>query len=264
MTQLDAERRVALITGAAGGLGGALALSLADKGFDLVLNDLTESDALRALCARMQARGVQARPLAQDIAKVEQLDAFVERAHAVFGRLDCLVNNAGVSVLSRGDVLDVTPESFDRCMSVNLRALFFLTQRVARRMLQGAMPAPGERRRSIISITTVAVDHAIATVLAEYSTSKAGLSHAIKHFAARLVNHGIDCYEVRPGMMSTSMTKASQTKYDALIESGFVPARRWGELSDVGNAVAALADGALSYAVGQIISFDGGMPLKTF
>ena len=126
------------------------------------------------------------------------------------------------------------------------------------------MPAPGERRRSIISITTVAVDHVIATVLAEYSTSKAGLSHAIKHFAARLVNHGIDCYEVRPGMMSTSMTKSSQTKYNALIESGFVPARRRGELSDVGDAVANLADGALRYAVGQVISIDGGMPLKTF
>lgn len=264
MTQAMPDRSVALITGAAGGLGGALALALGEKGFDLVLNDLTESDALRALCAGLEARGIRARPLAQDIAEADQLAAFVEKAHAVFGRLDCLVNNAGVSVLSRGDILDVTPESFDRCISVNLRAQFFLTQCVARRMLRDPIPGPGQRRRSIISITTVAVDHVIATVLAEYSTSKAGLAHAIKHFAARLVDHGIDCYEVRPGMMSTSMTKSSQTKYDALIDSGFVPARRWGELSDVGNAVATLADGALRYAVGQTISIDGGMALKTF
>jgi NAD(P)-dependent dehydrogenase (short-subunit alcohol dehydrogenase family) len=258
------NRRVALVTGAAGGLGGAIAQALGAKGFDLVLNDLPQTDALDHLCADLERQDIRARPLAQDIAQVGELAGFVERAHGLFGRLDCLVNNAGVSVLSRGDVLDVTPESFDRCVAVNLRAQFFLTQSVLRRMLRGPAPGPAQKRRSVITVTTVALDHMIGTVLAEYCISKAGLAHMVKHFAARVAAEGIDCYELRPGMMNTAMTESSRAKYDALIESGFVPARRWGELSDVGNAVANLADGALSYAVGQTISIDGGMPLKTF
>src|ERR1700710_656368 len=117
--QTNTERPVALITGAAGGLGGAIARELAGRGFDLVLNDLTVNETLKGLCDAIGKGGSRAVPVPQDIAKVEELDAFVRRAHAAFGRLDCLVNNAGVSVLSRGDLLDVTPESFDRCVAVN-------------------------------------------------------------------------------------------------------------------------------------------------
>ena len=264
MAEQSTGRPVALVTGAGGGLGGAIARALAAKAFDLVLNDLTDA-ALTELCADIAKSGAHAQPLAQDISKVEALDAFVERAHKIFGRLDCLVNNAGVSVLSRGDILDITPESFDRCVAVNLRAQFFLTQRVARRMLRDPRPEiSGGRRRSIIIISTVAVEHVIGKVLAEYSISKSGLPHMVKHFAVRLVTEGIDCYEVRPGMMATSMTESSREKYDGLIAAGFVPAHRWGELTDVGRAVANLADGALSYAIGQTIHIDGGMLLKTF
>lgn len=260
-----ASRRVALITGAGGGLGGAIARQLAARGFDLLLNDLALTPALERLCAELEETGVSVRPVVQDIARVDELDAFVERAHEVHGRLDCLVNNAGVSVLSRGDILDVTPESFDRCVAVNLRAQFFLTQRVARRMLKDPRPdLTGGKRRSIVTVTTVAVENVIGKVLAEYSTSKAGLSHAVKHFAVRLVTEGIDCYEIRPGMMQTGMTESSRDKYDALIASGFVPAHRWGEVDDVGSAVANLADGALRYAVGQVINIDGGLQLKAF
>ena len=263
-------RPVALLTGAAGGLGGAIAHALATKGFDLVLSDIVESDwvpeeGVEHNRLEVRALGCQAVPICQYITKIEQHAAFVQRVHAVFGRLDCLVNNAGVSVFSRGDVLDVTPESFDHCIAVNLRAQFFLTQAVARRMLGAPRPdMAGGRRRSIITVSTVAVDGIIAKVLAEYSTSKAGLSHAIKHFAVRLVTEGIDCYEIRPGMMKTSMTETSQEKYDALIASGFVPAHRWGELSDIGETIANVADGALRYAVGQTLNIDGGLALKTF
>lgn len=266
MPALAEERRpVALLTGAGGGLGGAMARSLAAKGFDLVLNDLADNEALRSLCVELESLGARASALAQDIARVDEIEAFVERAHGLFGGLDCLVNNAGVSVLSRGDILDVTPESFDRCLGVNLRAQFFLTQKVARRMLQAPRPASaGGLRRSIITTTTVAVDEIIGKVLAEYSISKAGLSHMVKHFAVRLAPFGIDCYELRPGMMKTNMTASSRDKYDALIKAGFVPAQRWGELEDIGHAVASLASGALPYAVGQVISIDGGMRMKVF
>ena len=252
------------MTGAAGGLGGAIARDLGAKGFNLVLNDLSGSEALNRLQATLEGDGIQAHVLPKDITKVDELTAYVNKAYGVFGRIDCLVNNAGVSVLSRGDILDVSPESFDRCVSVNLRAQFFLTQAVIRRMLHTPKADPLEKRRSIITITTVAVDHMIGTVLAEYCISKAGLAHMIQHFAARCVSEEIDCYEVRPGMMNTDMTESSRAKYDALINSGFVPARRWGQVSDVGRAVASLADGALSYAVGQTISIDGGMALKMF
>lgn len=258
------ERRVALVTGAGGGLGGALALALADKGFDLILNDIADSEALAAVAAAVEAHGGRAAILPQDITRDKELTGYVERAHAAFGRLDCLVNNAGVSVLSRGDILDVSPESFDRCMAVNLRGQFFLTQAVARRMIAEGGPAPGEPRRSIVFVTTVAVENIIGKVLAEYSASKAALSHLVKHFAVRLTGEGIDCYEVRPGIMATTMTASSKEKYAALIAGGFVPAGRSGDLGEVSRVVANLADGALSYCVGQAINLDGGLALKTF
>src|SRR5690606_2011820 len=130
------------------------------------------------------------------------LPDYVAGVAARMGGLDVLVNNAGVSVLSRGDLLEITPESFDRCIAVNLRAQFFLTQTVARHMLA----APSARRRAIVTITTVAVDHVVGRVLAEYSMSKAGLAHMVQHFAARLAPQNIDCFEIRPGMMQTPMT----------------------------------------------------------
>jgi NAD(P)-dependent dehydrogenase (short-subunit alcohol dehydrogenase family) len=257
-------RPVALVTGAGGGLGGAIARALAEKGFDLVLSDLVASESLSECTAATTALGADTAILLQDIAQVEQLAAFVEVAHARFDRLDCLINNAGVSVLSRGDILDVTSESFDRCIAVNLRAQFFLTQAVARRMLKDAASQNSDRRKSIITVTSVAVDDIIGKMLAEYSISKAALSHMVKHFAVRLAPAGIDCYELRPGMMNTTMTASSREKYDGLIAAGIVPAHRWGELHEIGRTVANLADGVLQYAVGQVISVDGGMRLKVF
>lgn len=257
--------RVALVTGAGGGIGAGIARALAGKGFSLVLTDLADSPPLADLTAELRDKGIPTAVVLQDITATGELDDFVENVHAAHGRLDCLVNNAGVSVLSRGDILDVTPESFDRCLAVNLRAQFFLTQRVARRMVREPRPdAAGGRRRSIVTISTVALDHVVGKILAEYAIAKSGLPMMVKHFAVRLAEEGIDCYEVRPGMMATSMTGSSQAKYDALIASGFVPANRWGEVAEVGRAVALLADGELGYAVGQTLHIDGGMSLKTF
>ena len=143
-------RPVALVTGAGGGLGGGIARALSAKGFALLLNDLAESSALTDLCAELRSAGAGVDVVAQDIAHVEELAAFVERAHAVHGRLDCLVNNAGVSVRSRGDILDVTPESFDRCIAVNLRAVL---PDPARGQADAQGSAPGRGRRQ------AAVDH---------------------------------------------------------------------------------------------------------
>lgn len=252
-------RPVALVTGAAGGIGGAIVRALAAAGFDLILAD-RESSSLDGLEAELGEGGASAAIIGYDLTDDGGRAAFVEAAIDRFGRLDCLVNNAGVSVLSRGDILDVGPESFDRCIAVNLRAQFFLTQAVARRMIG----MPSDRRRTIVTVTSVAVDHHVGSVLAEYCISKAGLAHSIRHWAARLDREGIDCYEVRPGMMRTDMTATTRDKYDALIASGFVPAGRWGDTAEVGRAVALLARGELGYATGQTLHVDGGMRFKVF
>ncbi len=252
-------RPVALVTGAAGGIGGAIARALAAAGFDLILAD-RESSSLAGLEAELCESGASAAIIGYDLTDDGGRSAFVEAAIDRFGRLDCLVNNAGVSVLSRGDILDVGPESFDRCIAVNLRAQFFLTQAVARRMIGMS----SGRRRTIVTVTSVAVDHQVGSVLAEYCISKAGLTHSIQHWAARLDREGIDCYEVRPGMMRTDMTATTRDKYDALIASGFVPAGRWGDTAEVGRAVALLARGELRYATGQTLHVDGGMRFKVF
>ncbi|MGA8583725.1 MAG: 3-ketoacyl-ACP reductase [Roseiarcus sp.] len=235
--------------------------SRSQRRFDLALNDLVESQSLRDVVARVSDHGARARIFTRDLAQVEELPSFVGSICDEFGQLDCLVNNAGVSVLSRGDILDVAPASFDRCIGVNLRAQFFLTQATARRM---AAQADKGRRRSIITVTSVAVDEIIGSALAEYSISKAALSHMVKHFAVRLAPLGIECYELRPGMMKTSMTGSSRKKYDDLIASGFVAANRWGEVHEVAETAASLASGALRYTVGQVVNVDGGMWLKTF
>lgn len=253
------DQPVALVTGAAGGLGGAVARGLASGGYDLVLTDFA-ADGLADVVADIKGQGGRVTALSYDLTDDPARARFVNAAFDAFGRLDCLVNNAGVSVLDRGDILDVMPESFDRCVAVNLRAQFFLTQAVARKMIR----TPSDRRRSIITISTVAVDQLVGTVLAEYAIAKAALSHSVQHWATRLAPEGIDCFEVRPGMMQTDMTSASTAKYDALIESGFVPAGRWGDPSEVAGAVALLASGQLPYSTGQTIHVDGGMRFKTF
>ncbi len=199
-----------------------------------------------------------------DIAKVDDHAKFVDKAVEAFGSLDCLVNNAAVSVLSRGDILDVSTESFDRSINVNLRGTFFLTQRIARWMVANKASALQTKRRSIVTVSSVGVEGVIGRQVTEYSLAKTALVVMTKQFAVRLVTEGIDCYDVRPGMMQTSMTASSREKYDRLIANGYVPAERWGQLEEVAGTISSLANGALRYTVGQTIHVDGGMSLKPF
>ncbi len=260
----DARRPVALVTGTAQGLGSVIVEHLAREGFDVVANDLVVDDRLERVCEAARAAGARAAPLAFDISRTEDAAAFTAKAAVAFGSIDCLVNNAAVSVLSRGDILDVSAESFDRSFNVNLRGTFFLTQQVARWMLANKASAPRSRRRSIITISSVGVEHMVGRQVTEYCLAKSALVVMTKHFAVRLVTEGIDCYDVRPGMMQTSMTESSREKYDGLIANGHVPANRWGQLGEVAATIASLANGALRYSVGQTIHVDGGMALKPF
>jgi 3-oxoacyl-[acyl-carrier protein] reductase len=255
-------RPVALVTGAARGIGRAIALALAGTGFDVVVNDLAETEEAAATLEGIRERGGKAAFVAADIANLDGHEAFVEQAFAAFGRLDCLVNNAGVGALSRGDLLDVSPESYDRCLNVNLRGPFFLTQRVARRMLEDPRPE-GAPPRSIVNITSVNADIPSLN-RGEYCVSKAGASMMTQLFAQRLAPHGIAVFEIRPGIIRTEMTAPATEYYDRAIASGITPIARWGEPEDIGCTVATLVAGGLSFTVGQVVCVDGGLSRRGF
>jgi 3-oxoacyl-[acyl-carrier protein] reductase len=259
---MTTERPVALITGGRRGIGQGVAFALAEAGFDLVLNDLERDADFEATLAGIGEREGRVDFIAADVADLAAHPGLVDAAFAAFGRLDCLVNNAGVSVLSRGDLLEVAPESFDRCLSVNLRGPFFLTQRIARRMLEQAPPAGGPPR-SVVSITSV--NAAMPSInRGEYCISKAGASMLTRLFALRLAPHGIGVFEVRPGIIRTPMTAPVAALYEREIAAGITPIARWGEAADVGRAVATIATGGLPFSVGQVIYVDGGLSVPRF
>jgi NAD(P)-dependent dehydrogenase (short-subunit alcohol dehydrogenase family) len=252
-------RPVALITGGRRGIGQGIAYALAEAGFDLVIADLERDADAEATLAGTAVRGARAHFLVADVADLAAQDDLVEAAFGAFGRLECLVNNAGVSVLSRGDLLDVSAASYDRCLAVNLRGPFFLTQRIARRMLAASALADGSPR-SIVTITSVNADMP-APSRGEYCISKAGASMLTKLFALRLAPHGIGVFEIRPGIIRTAMTAPSAARYEREIAGGLSPIARWGEPADVGRVVATAATGQLPFSVGQVLYVDGGLSL---
>lgn len=257
MQEAKTGRPVALVTGAARGIGRGCAEALARAGFDLVLCD-REGEEERRLLGEVSAVAVVVHA---DVADITRHEALIGTALERFGRLDCLVNNAGVGVLRRGDLLEVTPESYDRCQEVNTRAVFFLCQAAARAML--AQEAVEGRHRSIINITS---SNAVAVSVArgEYCVSKAGASMVTRLFALRLAEQGIGVYEIRPGVIATSMTEPAKEFYDERIAQGLVPMGRWGYPADVAATALAMAEGRLPYTVGQAISVDGGLIIPRF
>jgi NAD(P)-dependent dehydrogenase (short-subunit alcohol dehydrogenase family) len=249
---------VAFVTGGNRGIGRAIVLALAQRGFDVALADTAETADTEVTRHAAEALGARAVFVRADIADLTQHVRVIDAVYELSGRLDALVNNAGVSVARRGDVLDVTPESFDRVLDINLRGTFFLTQAAARRMLaDSAGPHPR-------SITTISSANAVlvAADRAEYCFSKTALSMMVKIFALRLGEAGIASYEIRPGIVRTDMTAVAKEKYDRLIRDGLTPIKRWGEPDDVGRTVAALACGDLPFVTGDAIHVDGGLHIQ--
>lgn len=264
MAELPTSTPVAIVTGAARGIGRGCALALAEAGFHVALCDRPD-DETRALLNEVEQlageAGTGSIAVPADVAELSQHGAMVSAALARWGRADCLVNNAGVGVLQRGDLLDVSPESFDRCMAVNTRALFFLNQAFARHLLaQGELNG---RHRSIVNITSSNAG-AVSVSRGEYCVSKAGASMATQLFAQRLAAAGIGVYEIRPGVIETGMTLPVKEQYDTRIREGLVPAGRWGYPGDVAAAVVTVAEGRMPYTVGQIIAVDGGLATPRF
>ena len=258
-------RPIALITGSRRGIGRATAVALAAAGFDVALVDLTLSDELKAAAAEIAQGNVRAVALAGNIADIAAHEQLLDAVEASLGPIDCLVNNAGVSVRSRGDLLDVTPESYDHCLDVNTRGTFFLTQAFARRLLArietAATLKPGHR--SVITITSCNAS-AASPLRAEYCVSKAALSMVSTVFALRLAPHGIGVYEVQPGFIETEMTAPSKARYDEQIGNGLTVMPRWGKPEEVAEVIATMARGGLPYTVGQAVRVDGGLLIPKY
>lgn len=253
------SRRVALVTGGTRGIGFGVAQHLAAGGFDLAVCGVRDESAVTEPLDALRKHGVDVLYAACDVgdhaARAAMLDAVRER----FGRLHVLVNNAGVAPKQRLDVLEATEDSFAWVMKTNLQGPYFLTQAAARWMITQRESDPSWRG-AIINVSSIS-----ATVASpnrgEYCISKAGVSMATQLWAARLGEHDIPVYEVRPGVTATDMTSGVKEKYDKLIAEGLCVQPRWGTPDDVGKAVHMLADGALPYSTGQVIMVDGGLTL---
>lgn len=247
-----------LVTGGRRGIGRAIAWAFAEAGWDVAVNDLHDDQAARETLEGIAARGGRAAFLQADISDLAGHAELVDRAFAAFAGLDALVNNAGISVAKRGDLLEVPPESFDRLISVNLRGPFFLTQAVARRWLDGR---PGAHPRSIVTVSSINAEIA-SPDRAEYCLAKTGLAMMTKLYALRLAEAGIGVFEIRPGIIRTDMTAVAAARYDALIAEGLTPVRRWGEGEDVGRVAVALAGGQFHFSTGDAVHVDGGLHIR--
>lgn len=246
------------MTGAGRGIGRAIALALSSAGFAVVANDLPNSGDLAETIAAIRRQGGDAEALPFDVSNLKGREQVAEKAWNAFGGIECLVNNAGVSVGVRDDLLKMTRESYDRVMAINLRGPFFLTQEIARRMIG----ARSSSFRSIITVSSINAEFA-SIDRGEYCISKTGLSMMAQLFAVRLAEHGIGSYEIRPGIIRTQMTAVASEKYDRLIAEGLTPIKRWGEPEDIGRAAAMLASGQLCYSTGEIVRVDGGLALRS-
>jgi NAD(P)-dependent dehydrogenase (short-subunit alcohol dehydrogenase family) len=262
----------ALITGASRGIGRGIALELAKLGYDLVVNYAGNKDAARKTAADCVAQAkaagktVRAEICQADISLAADRRKLIDFTRSTFGRLDLLVNNAGVAPTIRADILEAGEESFDRLIEINVKGPYFLTQLAANWMIESLNVERSTlnvqcSKPKIITITSVSA-YAASTNRGDYCIAKAALSMLTPLFAARLAGHGINVYEIRPGVIATDMTGPVKDKYDQLIAQGLTPIQRWGTPEDIGRAVAAIAQDLLPFSTGEVINVDGGFHLR--
>jgi 3-oxoacyl-[acyl-carrier protein] reductase len=250
------RKKVACVTGGARGIGFAIAQALAREGFDIVIADVREESAAAEPIRALSDLGAKVLYCACDVSSAPARAAMIERIRAVFGRLNVLVNNAGVAPAVRADILEATEESFERLMRINLQGPYFLTQAAARWLIEQKKADPAFQA-CIVNISSISATVA-STGRGEYCISKAGVSMATQLWAARLGEFDIPVYEIRPGIIKTDMTATVTAKYDKLIAEGLLVQSRWGLPEDVGRAAAMLARGDLAYSTGQVVFVDGG------
>jgi 3-oxoacyl-[acyl-carrier protein] reductase len=252
--------RVALVTGAGRGIGRGIALALAAQAWTVVINYHKDTTAATETMGLVQQAGGRGMALQADVAQASDRDRLVEETLAHYGRIDLLVNNAGVAPRLRVDILETKEASYDEVMAINLKGPFFLTQRVAKAMIEllqrGVVQAP-----RIVNIGSLSA-YTSSPSRGEYCLSKAGVAMMTALYADRLAEYGIQVYEVRPGIIQTDMTRVVKDKYDRLIAEGLTPIRRWGQPQDVARAVVALAEGMLPFSTGEVINVDGGFHMR--
>lgn len=254
------SNRVALITGASRGIGKAITLALAQSGLDVVINYASQLGAAEQVQKEATRCGVRAELLQADISQTADHVRAMELLNGKFGRLDVLVNNAGVAPKVREDMLIASEESFDRLVNINLRGPYFLTQRLSRWMVDLRRTLP-DYSPMIINISSVSA-YASSPNRADYCLTKAGIAMMTQLYAHRLAEFGIPVFEIRPGIIETDMTAGVKEKYDQLIAEGLTPIPRWGKPEDVAKAVAAIAQGFFPFSTGEVFNVDGGFHMR--
>jgi NAD(P)-dependent dehydrogenase (short-subunit alcohol dehydrogenase family) len=252
------SRPVALVTGARRGIGRATCVALAGNGYDVLGCDVV-SDDVDETAGAVTALGTRFGFRLCDIADLDAIAAMADWAWTEWGGVEALVNNAGVGAMQRGDLLDVSPASWERCMDINARGPFFVLQAIARRMVAEGAPRRGPRAIVFVSSANAFM---AAPDRAEYTASKAAVSMVARCFALRLAEDGIPVYDIRPGVIRTGMTAPVAARYSQRIAEGLSPIRRWGEAEDVGDAIAALVSGAIPFSTGDAFHIDGGLHIR--
>jgi len=259
------NKKVAIVTGAGRGIGRGIVLELAKNGFDVAGVDIifdanNKKKGLFEVKNRVEELGTEFLPIQADISSLDDHQKIIEKILEKFGKIDLLVNNAGVAPKKRLDILETTSESYDRLMLINARGPFFLTQSIANQMIKQVKDNP-KYIPNIIFISSISA-YVSSPSRAEYCISKAAVSMSAKIFSDRLSEYGINVYEIRPGIIQTDMTAVVKEKYDKLIAEGLVPQKRWGYPEDIGKAVVGLVNGNFNYSTGLVVEVSGGMNIQ--
>ena len=255
------NNKVALITGGANGIGLGIATQLASEGYAVALTGRSAEERVKENIDRVKSFDAPVMYISGDVTSDASRKATLQKVDSEFGRLDVLINNAGVAPKVRMDILQTTEENFDYVLDINLKGAFFLSQLAANYMIEevgkdvGIVPM-------IINVSSISA-YASSTARGEYCISKAGIGMVTMLFADRLAEYGINVYEIRPGIIAAGMATNVKEKYDRLIfEEGILPFKRWGVPEDVGNAVSVLCSGKLAYSTGEVINIDGGFHIR--
>ena len=256
------SKKVAIVTGSSRGIGFGILECLAKDGWTVVMSDVFDEEKVAEPLAKLTASGADASYVKCDISNAESREAALDTLDKRYGRVDLLVNNAGVAPNVRLNILETTEASFDRLISINLKGTFFMSQLFANKMIAWQTAGVENYQPRIINTSSCSA-YTSSTNRGEYCISKAGIAMVTMLFADMLAESNIPVFEVRPGIIKSDMTSTVEEKYNKFIfENNGLPTKRWGEPSDIGKAAAALASGAFDYSTGQVINVDGGFHIR--
>jgi len=255
------KEKVAVVTGAARGIGHGIAKKLADDGCAIAIFDILNFDDVKDNIDEIKEKNIPVLYFQGDLTNNQDRNQFVTKIMEEYGRVDFLINNAGVAPKSRKDILETTEESYDFVMDINLKGTFFFTQKIANIMIEEKENNDLDIEAKIVNIASTS-SYTSSPNRGEYCISKAGISMITKLYADRLAEYGINVYEVRPGIIYTDMTSVVKDKYDKLIEEGITPIKRWGHPEDIAKAVSVFCSGMLDFSTAEVINVDGGFHLR--